>query len=165
MGELEYFSVCHMNFDLLKTESCHCVKFLLDNLGCHRWRQNNWHYDDSVKLMKNIHVINCSFKWFIHDVNLKLVNHSELKFWPLVTKHDIWTFFIGFNSLWPSDTIWRQRSGSSLAQVMACCLIAPWWRHQMETFSALLAICVGNPSTKASDMELWNWCFLWSLPE
>ena len=22
--------------------------------------------------------------------------------------------------------------------------IRPWWRHQMETFSALLAICVGN---------------------
>ena len=28
------------------------------------------------------------------------------------------------NSLWPSDTIWRQRSGSTLAQVMACCLTA-----------------------------------------
>ena len=27
--------------------------------------------------------------------------------------------------LWPSDTIWRQRSGSTLAQVMACCLTAP----------------------------------------
>ena len=23
-------------------------------------------------------------------------------------------------------------------------LILPWWRHQMETFSALLAICAGN---------------------
>ena len=29
------------------------------------------------------------------------------------------------NSLWPSDAIWRQRSGSTLAQVMACCLMAP----------------------------------------
>ena len=28
------------------------------------------------------------------------------------------------NSLWHSDTIWRQRSGSTLAQVMACCLRA-----------------------------------------
>ena len=33
---------------------------------------------------------------------------------------------------------------------------AAWWRHQMETFSALLAICA---RTKASDAELW--CFLW----
>ena len=23
-------------------------------------------------------------------------------------------------------------------------LILPWWRHRMETFSALLAVCVGN---------------------
>ena len=33
----------------------------------------------------------------------------------------------------------------------------PWWRHQIDTFSALLAICA-----KASDAELW--CFLWSAP-
>ena len=25
------------------------------------------------------------------------------------------------------------------------CLPMPWWRHQIETFSALLAICEGNP--------------------
>ena len=29
-----------------------------------------------------------------------------------------------FNSLWPSDTIWQHKSGSTLAQVMACCLTA-----------------------------------------
>ena len=29
------------------------------------------------------------------------------------------------NSLWPSGAIWRYRSGSTLAQVMACCLMAP----------------------------------------
>ena len=28
-------------------------------------------------------------------------------------------------SFWPSDAIWRQRSGSALTQVMACCLTAP----------------------------------------
>ena len=31
---------------------------------------------------------------------------------------------------------------------LMCCFylkgIRPWWRHQMETFSALLAICAGN---------------------
>ena len=30
-----------------------------------------------------------------------------------------------FNTSWPSDTISRQRSGSTLSQVMACCLTAP----------------------------------------
>ena len=40
----------------------------------------------------------------------------------------------------------------------------PWWRHQMETFSALLALCAGEfPCTKASDAELW--CFLSSAPQ
>ena len=29
------------------------------------------------------------------------------------------------NSLWPNDAMWRQRSWSTLAQVMACCLTAP----------------------------------------
>ena len=43
-----------------------------------------------------------------------------------------------------------------------------WWRHQMKTFSALMAICARNspvtiPHTKASDAELL--CFLWSAPE
>ena len=30
-----------------------------------------------------------------------------------------------FNSLWPSDAIWQSRSGSTLAQVMAWCLMIP----------------------------------------
>ena len=29
------------------------------------------------------------------------------------------------NSLWPSDTIWWQRTGSTVAKVMAWCLMAP----------------------------------------
>ena len=29
------------------------------------------------------------------------------------------------NSLWPSDAMWRYRCGSTLAQVIACCLTAP----------------------------------------
>ena len=34
-------------------------------------------------------------------------------------------WFIFLNSLGLSDTIWRHKSGSTLAQVMACCLTAP----------------------------------------
>ena len=30
-----------------------------------------------------------------------------------------------FNSPWPDDSIWWHRTGSTLAQVMACCLLAP----------------------------------------
>ena len=45
-----------------------------------------------------------------------------------------------------------------------------WWHNQMETVSALLALCEANPSgqrwiplTKDSDTELW--CFLWCPSE
>ena len=34
-----------------------------------------------------------------------------------------WVIWI--NSLWPNHAIWRHRSRSTLAQVMACCLTAP----------------------------------------
>ena len=54
---------------------------------------------------------------------------------------------------------------------VVCCIEyrSPWWRHEMETFSALLAFCWGFTGhrwislTKASGAELW--CFLWSAPE
>ena len=45
-------------------------------------------------------------------------------------------------------------------------LLDPWWRHQMETLSALLSHCVGHrwiPLTNASDAE--HWSFLWSTRE
>ena len=43
-------------------------------------------------------------------------------------------------------------------------LLHPWWRHQMETFPASLALCdQWIPLAKASDMELW--CILWSASE
>ena len=44
--------------------------------------------------------------------------------------------------LWPSDTIWQQRSGSTLAQVMA-------WRHQAITWTN-----VDWSSVKSSDIHI-----------
>ena len=40
-------------------------------------------------------------------------------------KRQIYFYVSIIDSLWPSDAIWWQRSGSTLAQVMACCLTAP----------------------------------------
>ena len=44
---------------------------------------------------------------------------------PRSSNEDSWMAQVSFNSLWPSDAVWRLRSGSTLAQVMACCLTAP----------------------------------------
>ena len=43
----------------------------------------------------------------------------------LIPSHTLDSPGYGINSLGPSDTIWWQRSVSTLAQVMACCLTAP----------------------------------------
>ena len=40
-----------------------------------------------------------------------------------------------------------------------------WWRHQMETFSALLALCAGNSSVpvKSPHKGLWRGLLMFSL--
>ena len=66
-----------------------------------------------------------------------------------------------YNSALPNEAIWRHSTWQTLVQVLACGLRSakpspepmltccqlnhrePWWRHQMETFSALLAFCEG----------------------
>ena len=64
---------------------------------CHRW----WH----------CHHIRCCQQW-------ESWHHNNSWFSVTCTQHII-------NSSWPSDAIWQYESGSTLAQVMACCLMAP----------------------------------------
>ena len=45
---------------------------------------------------------------------------------PYIVNYDTDTLLYNFNSIWHSDAIWWHTSGSSLAQVMACHLIAPY---------------------------------------
>ena len=47
-----------------------------------------------------------------HTQTLTTYSHHHTAYWA-------------FNSLWPYDGIWQHRSGSTLAHVMACCLMAP----------------------------------------
>ena len=51
-------------------------------------------------------------------------HYMYIKFYPSQVPVTDWNG-LKFNSLWTSDAIWRHRSGSTLAQVMACCLTAP----------------------------------------
>ena len=43
----------------------------------------------------------------------------------------------------PGLSLWRHNNGKMPSYSRAKCVIT-WWRHQIETFSALLAICAGN---------------------
>ena len=102
----------------------------------------NWRYPDD-KFCFHYHKIH---KIFIVEMRLKFTNLRLVKLsrgqWVKMTSTALraieltieYTWCMGnpgiFNSLWPNDTIWWQGSGSTLAQVMACCLTAP--RHYLN---------------------------------
>ena len=88
----------------------------------------------------------------------------------LVRVMDWWPSYITLNSvtvsseltsnvLFPSDTIWRHKSGSTLAQVMACCLTAPihyinqcWLINKVQWHSSQC-----NFTRDASAISHWNY--------
>ena len=55
---------------------------------------------------------------------------------------------ICLKSLWPTDTIWRHKSGSTLAQVMACCLTAP--SHYLNQCWLIISKVQWHPSESNS---------------
>ena len=65
-----------------------------------------------------------------------------------------------FNSLWPIDTTWRHKSGSTLAQVMACCLMAP--SHYLNRCWLIISKVQWHPSESnftgaTSAISSWNY--------
>ena len=71
-----------------------------------------------VYLARNVLVPICRFYMALLFISL----YRFYKYYP----------FLWVNSLWTNDDIWRQRSGSTLAQVLACCLTAP--SHYLNQF-------------------------------
>ena len=64
------------------------------------------------------------FKIIIQNDNVKIIiQNSNMDICFEIPLASVCSGFI--NSLRPSDAFWRHRSGSPLAQVMACCLTAP----------------------------------------
>ena len=74
----------------------------------------------------------------------------------------------------PSSLIdWVYKQEWSLHMQAVSVTISPWWRHQMETFSALMALCAGNspvtgefpaqrPVTRSFDVfSIWDWMNGW----
>ena len=80
---------------------------------------------------------------------------------------------LAFNSLWLSDTIWRQGSRSTLVQVMACCLTAQshylnqcWlnitevpWCSSERNFA-----WISQPSIAEISLKIIFLRFYWNLP-
>ena len=59
------------------------------------------------------------------DITVWIRNYNHSFMWNVVTQPFLISVPVQLNSLRPCDTIWRHISGSTLAQVMACCLTAP----------------------------------------
>ena len=83
------------------------------------WFIFQWSLFLSVQLTINQH-------WFRYWLGTKQVTmHNLNPWWSSLLMHVWITQPQWVNSLRPSDAIWRHRSGSTLAQVMVCCLTAP----------------------------------------
>ena len=77
----------------------------------------------SLFLMFQLMMSELWFRWMISTIRQKAITWSNANKDPC--GHVMSRGHNGFNLLWPSDTIWRHRSGSTLAQLMACYLTAP----------------------------------------
>ena len=51
----------------------------------------------------------------------------------------------------------------NISNIASTFLETTWWRHQMETFSELLAICAGNSPVNSPPKGQWRWAVMFSL--
>ena len=96
---------------------CFC-DFLLHCHSC--WFKSDWRGTVAACICLSVHPVTLILhlsKHAHHKFELESLNLNE----TCILAPLKWVF----NSLWPNDATWRHRSGSRLAQVMACCLMAP----------------------------------------
>ena len=82
---------------------------------------------------------------FVNGMYWSLVNFSPK--WAAIQRFYV-SFDVGMNYLLEKSLTVLPKTLFLFVMYLWCCesLLLPvaWWRHQMETFSALLAICAGN---------------------
>ena len=80
--------------------------------------------------------------------------HTHIVCFPTVKPengHRLNCFVLSVISLWHANLAWAGRGNKNeyIPTSPAFVFISSWWRHQMETLSALLAICAGNSPVTA----------------
>ena len=75
---------------------------------------------------------------------------------PICVRQQMGTTFVVQNSLRNVGTCMHATSVTQTRNLS-------WWRHQMETFSALLAICAGNSPVNSPHKGQWRWALMFSL--
>ena len=114
-----------------------CMMFCINTL---RPRQHGHHFADDIFRCTKILIFWFTLHWKLslmtrstiskHYLRLCLASEHTTRYylnqwWLTLLMHTCTNQPWCFNSFGPNDAIWRQRSGSTLAQVMACCLMAP----------------------------------------
>ena len=108
------------------------------NMDClHHDKKFVW-YSVTIHLVDVQESLNDGEKWYISFCSICCMQRSlrenlchaltlgnPMVITLFIKQYRKFTLIINFNSLWPSDTIWPHGSVSTLAQVMACCLMAP----------------------------------------
>ena len=114
---------CLINVAAIPRQSCQSER-------CRLCILNNSLYTQWPPVCTCLYISNFSLKYFV------VVNRTT----PSYRHHMNWLdsfYLLGvrfIHSFWPSDAIWWHRSGSTLAQLMACCLTAHYhekvWIYQ-----------------------------------
>ena len=79
----------------------------------------------------------------------------------------VYKYHFEIGSSWEEFNVkWERRHPCNAVHwVLSTFFLFSWWRHQMETFSALLAICVGNSPVPVNSphKSQWHGALMFSL--
>ena len=117
-------------------------------IGKFQTQRGDWYIEYSIKHYPGMNERRSHWKWIINGLGNGLLPDST-KLLPVsvkVTDQDLGRHMVtlGHNEL--------KSHG-----------ITTWWRHQMETFSALLAICAGNSPVNSPHKGQWRGALMFSL--
>ena len=152
------------------------TKFIYTNVFCVFWNKS-MNIVDFIRQYwskTNAKIVNGRYVFYITNkhllVSTKLFLSTSMRGWNVHGLwHGLWVTWPWLNSLWPSDAIRRQRSGSTLAQVMACCLTAPshylnqcWliiiWSQVTFIVGQFHKRCLNHQSLKSIwKVHIWNY--------
>ena len=116
---------------------CSCVVYVYYGMYDISWwillELLSWYHTIHVKYQVDKIYVYPTFKWVAlktNGIEFSRLPGQDASSWYMIicSKSSLWIhaqthWFI--NSLWPNDAIWRHSSVSTLAQVLACCLMAP----------------------------------------
>ena len=128
----------HANFIILMTFSSH-----FDNLPCSLWQK---FHPNGLKFSTHIAKVNylCnSFDWTHTSQDPAGKCCGDLPEDSMGLVQDVRSYPI-WSGPWQDMT--SQPYGDTTKQPLPDCQESTWWRHQMETFFASLALCEGNQS-------------------